>query len=100
MGYEPVVQTVRNGSDVPAVGVCTGASIASNSAYTTMSGTSMACPHVTGAIALLMAKEVRPFLFYIPTSKKGCKGMDVLERQEVVGGDRALEGGEGPCSTS
>jgi subtilisin family serine protease len=35
-----------------------GASILSNSSYSTRSGTSQAAPHVTGGIALVMGKEV------------------------------------------
>jgi subtilisin family serine protease len=96
-----VVPTVRHGSDVPAVVMCTGASISSNSAYTTMSGTSMACPHVTGAIALLMAKEVRPFFLYSNLREglqgDGCSRLAGSRGRALAG---APEGGEGPCSTA
>lgn len=45
--------------DVAAPGVNILSLRHSNSGYKTMSGTSMACPHIAGAIALLLKKEPR-----------------------------------------
>lgn len=72
------------GTDISAPGVDILSLFSGTSGYTLKNGTSMACPHVAGAIALLLSKH--PGLTYDQVKDRLLKAADPIPTKPYIGG--------------